>query len=62
MTSLKLAAAAALLILPLACLSAPANAASAHNSQAGGFGPSKNPNDSTVNSRRVKHSAKHKTM
>ena len=62
MTSLKLAAAAALLVLPLACLSAPANAASAHNSQAGGVGQSSNPNASTVNSRRVKHSAKHKAM
>lgn len=62
MTSLKVAAAAALLVLPLAGLSAPAQAASAHNSQAGGIGQSQNPTDSTVNSRRVKHSAKHKHM
>ncbi len=60
MTSMKLAAAAALLTLPLAFVSPPASAASAHNSQAGALGPSQNPSDSTVSSRRVKHAAKHK--
>lgn len=64
MTPIRLAAALAILALPVAALSAaaPAKAASAHNSQAGGIGDSQNPTDSTVNSRRVKHRVKHKHM
>ncbi len=64
MTPIRLAAALAVLALPFAALSmpVPAKAASAHNSQAGGIGDSQNPTDSTVNSRRVKHRAKHKHM
>ncbi|MGI4767463.1 MAG: hypothetical protein ACRYGP_20660 [Janthinobacterium lividum] len=38
-----------------------AEAATAHNSQAGGFGQSKNSGATTVNSRRIKHAAKHTT-
>lgn len=53
------AIAATIWALPLATLSAPASAATAHNSQAGGVGQSKNAYDSTVGSRRVKHAAKH---
>lgn len=62
MKSIRFAIATAILALPLGALAVPAHAASAHNSQAGGFGDSQNPNDSTVNSRRVKHKAKHKHM
>ena len=62
MKSIRFAIAATLLALPLGALSVPAHAASAHNSQAGSIGDSQNPNDSTVNSRRVKHRAKHKHM
>lgn len=62
MKLLKLAAAVTVLALPIASLPAPASAASAHNSQAGGFGQSQNATDSTVSSRRVKHEAKHKHM
>lgn len=39
-----------------------AEAATAHNSQAGGFGQSKNAGATTVNSRRIKHVAKHTTQ
>lgn len=62
MTSIKFAAVLAVLAVPLAGLSVPAQAASAHNSQAGSVGDSKNPTDSTVGSRRVKHSVKHRHM
>lgn len=65
MTPIRFAAALAILALPLGALMTipvPAKAASAHNSQAGGIGDSQNPTDSTVNSRRVKHRAKHKRM
>ena len=44
---------------PLAVMTIPASAATAHNSQAGGFGSSKNNTDSTPASPRVKHAAKH---
>lgn len=54
-----LAVAATISALPLATISAPASAATAHNSQAGGIGTSKNAYDSTVGSRRVKHAVKH---
>ena len=37
-----------------------ASAATAHNSQAGGFGASSNAGDSTVGSRHVKHADKHR--
>ena len=50
---------AALIAAPLALISGSAMAATAHNSQAGGVGPSSNAGDSTVSSRHVKHSAKH---
>ena len=59
MKSFTFAIAATILALPLAALSVPASAATAHNSQAGGIGTSKNAYDSTVGSRRVKHAAKH---
>ncbi len=54
--------AVALIASPLALASGSAMAASAHNSQAGAYGDSKNPTDSTPSSPRVKHSAKHKKM
>ena len=54
--------AVAKLIVPLYSTSGSANAATAHNSQAGGIGQSKNANASTVNSRRVKHAAKHSSQ
>lgn len=53
-------AAIALIATPLALASGSAMAASAHNSQAGAYGDSNNPTDSTPDSPRVKHSAKHK--
>ncbi|WP_237482712.1 hypothetical protein [Lichenibacterium dinghuense] len=61
---LRITAAALLIASPLAVTAGSANAATAHNSQAGGFGASSNAGDSTVSSRHVKHSAKHmrKTM
>ena len=59
MKSFSFAVATAILLYPVANLSAPASAATAHNSQAGGIGTSKNAYDSTVGSRRVKHAAKH---
>ncbi len=49
----------ALIASPLAFVSSSSIAATAHNSQAGGVGPSSNAGDSTVSSRHVKHSAKH---
>lgn len=52
-------AAVALIASSLALISGSAIAATAHNSQAGGVGPSSNAGDSTVSSRHVKHSAKH---
>ena len=52
MKSFSFAVATAILLYPVANLSAPASAATAHNSQAGAY-------DSTVGSRRVKHAAKH---
>ena len=55
-------AAAVLIVSPLAAVSGSALAATAHNSQAGGYGPSANPTDSTPASPRVKHAAKHKAM
>ncbi|MGI3903496.1 MAG: hypothetical protein ACRYGP_19470 [Janthinobacterium lividum] len=55
-------AAVALIASPLALAAGSAMAASAHNSQAGAYGDSKNPTDSTPGSPRVKHSAKHKGM
>ena len=53
-------AAAALIAASLALISGSAMAATAHNSQAGSYGPSSNPTDSTPASPRVKHSAKHR--
>ena len=58
-TIARVALAAAILAAPIAVIAAPANAATAHNSQAGGYGSSANVNDSTVSSPRVKHAAKH---
>lgn len=52
-------ATAALITIPLALISGSAMAATAHNSQAGSYGPSSNATDSTPASPRVKHSAKH---
>ena len=52
-------AAVALIVWPIALTAGSATAATAHNSQAGGIGQSSDANASTVNSRRVKHSAKH---
>ena len=62
MNRIKIALGTLLLTLPMVALSAPANAATAHNSQAGGIGSSSNAGDSTVGSRHVKHSAKHMAM
>lgn len=52
--------AGALVALALAALPGAALAASAHNSQAGAYGQSQNPTDSTPSSPRVKHAAKHR--
>ncbi|RYC28961.1 hypothetical protein D3273_26425 [Lichenibacterium minor] len=57
MRLLKLAT-VVLCVSPLALVSGSAIAATAHNSQAGGVGPSSNAGDSTVSSRHVKHSVK----
>jgi hypothetical protein len=54
--------AVALIASPLALASGSAMAASAHNSQAGSYGDSENPTDSTPSSPHVKHAAKHKAM
>ena len=54
--------AVALVVSPLLLMPSLALAASAHNSQAGSYGPSSNASDSTPDSPRVKHSAKHKNM
>ena len=54
--------AVAVLASPLAVAPSLAVAATAHNSQAGSYGPSSNPTDSTPASPRVKHAAKHKGM
>lgn len=59
MKLLRLFATTSMLVLPLVSITAPAHAATAHNSEAGGIGQSTNPGASTVNSRRVKHAAKH---
>ena len=50
---------ASVLALSMAGSLGVAEAATAHNSQAGGFGQSKNAGATTVNSRRIKHAAKH---
>lgn len=56
------ALAASGLAMSLLCVADVAVAATAHNSQAGGVGQSTSPNASTVNSRRVRHAAKHKPV
>ena len=58
MTMFRLTLAASLLALPAVALSLPAQAATAHNSQAGDFGASSNPTSSTPASRRVRHASK----
>ena len=55
----RVALVALVLAAPIAVIAVPANAATAHNSQAGGYGSSANVNDSTVSSPHVKHAAKH---
>ena len=59
MNTLKITAVAAVLAVPAIMLSIPAGAATAHNSQAGGFGASSNAGDTTVNSRHLRHVVKH---
>lgn len=48
------------LAVPLTAFNATVFAATAHNSQAGGFGASSNATDTTVSSRHVKHADKHR--
>ncbi len=55
-------AAVALVVSAIVIASSPVVAATAHNSQAGAYGPSSNVTDSTPSSPRVKHAAKHKGM
>ena len=62
MKTFNIVVALGILGLPLAALTTSAEAASAHNSQAGAYGDSQNPTASTPASPRVKHSAKHKGM
>ena len=59
MKTVIITAAAAILAMPVMALSLPADAATAHNSQAGAFGDSSNAGDTTVSSRHRKHAAKH---
>lgn len=60
MYSSRYAAIVAVAALSMVCAAGAAEAATAHNSQAGGFGQSKNAGATTVSSRRIKHAAKHK--
>ncbi len=59
MKAFVVTAAAAVLAMPILVLSLPADAATAHNSQAGAFGASSNAGDTTVSSRHRKHAVKH---
>lgn len=62
MNVLKIIAVTTVAVLSTTAVSMPVMAATAHNSQAGAFGASSNPGDTTVNSRRVKHAAKHAAL
>lgn len=60
MTTFKIAAAAALVLLPLAAMPMPALAASAHNSQLGADGPVSNNSLPTGMTARAKAMRQHK--
>ena len=60
MKALNIILSAGAMLASTAVMSTAGSAATAHNSQAGGFGSSSNAGDSTVSSRHVKHADKHR--
>ena len=59
MTKISIVLSVGAMLASTAVMGTAASAATAHNSQAGGYGPSSNAGDSTVGSRHVKHADKH---